>query len=138
MARTVRVDIVTPDKLAYSGDVNMVIARATDGDLGVLPGHVPLIAALNTWPLRLLTADGEHQISLCGGFIEVQPEKVTILASCAELPEEIDVERAEAAKKRAEERLSAASSEVDEARAHAALSRAIVRLKVASFGAKHH
>ena len=72
MARTVRVDIVTPDKLAYSGDVNMVIARATDGDLGVLPGHVPLIAALNTWPLRLLTADGEHQISLCGGFIEVQ------------------------------------------------------------------
>lgn len=137
MAKTIRVDIVTPDRLAYSGDVNMVIARATDGDLGILPRHVPLIAALDTWPLRLLIDETEHQVSLCGGFIEVQPEKVTILAGCAELPEEIDAERAEAAKKRAEERLASKSGDIDLVRAHAALTRAIVRLKVVESAAKH-
>lgn len=137
MAKTIRVDIVTPDRLAYSGDVNMVIARATDGDLGILPRHVPLIAALDTWPLRLLVDETEHQVSLCGGFIEVQPEKVTILAGCAELPEEIDAERAEAAKKRAEERLASKSGDIDLVRAQAALTRAIVRLKVVESAAKH-
>lgn len=133
MAKTVRLDIVTPDKLAYSEDVTMVIARATDGDLGVLPGHVPLIAALGIWPLRLFNDDGEKQISLCGGFIEVQPDKVVILAGCAELPEEIDVPRAEQAKRRAEERLAKHGGDVDVMRAEAALSRAMMRLKVAGF-----
>lgn len=137
MAKTIRVDIVTPDRLAYSGDVNMVIARATDGDLGILPRHVPLIAALDTWPLRLLIDETEHQVSLCGGFIEVQPEKITILAGCAELPEEIDVERAEAAKQRAEERLAAKSGDIDMVRAQASLTRAVVRLQVVEFAAKH-
>jgi len=130
VAKTVRLDIVTPDKLAYSADVTMVIARATDGDLGVLPGHVPLIAALQIWPLRVFVEGVEKLISLCGGFIEVQPDKVTILAGCAELPEEIDVTRAEQAKHRAEERLAAHDGHIDLTRAHAALTRAITRLKV--------
>ncbi len=130
MAKTVRLDIVTPDKLAFSADVTMVIARATDGDLGILPGHVPLIAALNIWPLRLFTDEGEKLLSLCGGFIEVQPDKVIILASCAELPEEIDVSRAEQAKRRAEERLAKHDGDIDTTRAHAALTRAMTRLKV--------
>lgn len=130
---TVRLDIVTPEKLVYSEDVNMVIARATDGDLGVLPGHAPLIAGLAVWPLRVLKEDGEHHIAICGGFIEVQPKKVTILASCAELSGEIDVARAKAARARAEDRLSGERADIDVARAEAALKRAMMRLQVAEY-----
>jgi F-type H+-transporting ATPase subunit epsilon len=131
MAKTIRLDIVTPDKVAYSEDVNMVIARATNGDLGILPGHAPLIAGLDIWPLRVITDEGEIEIVLCSGFIEVRPEKVTILAACAELPETIDIARAEAARERAESRLKAADDSIDVTRAEAALRRAIVRLRVA-------
>jgi len=131
MAKTIRLDIVTPDKVAYSEDVNMVIARATNGDLGILPGHAPLIAGLDIWPLRVITDEGEIEIVLCSGFIEVRPEKVTILAACAELPETIDIARAEAARERAESRLKTADASIDVTRAEAALRRAIVRLRVA-------
>jgi F-type H+-transporting ATPase subunit epsilon len=131
MANQIRLDIVTPERIVYSSDVNMVIARATDGDIGILPGHAPLVAGLDIWPLRVLTEEGEIHISLCSGFIEVRPEKVTILAACAELPEEIDVKRAEAAKTRAESRLKEATPEIDVDRAEAALRRALTRLRVA-------
>jgi len=131
MANQIRLDIVTPERIVYSADVNMVIARATDGDIGILPGHAPLIAGLDIWPLRVLTEESEIQIALCSGFIEVRPEKVTILAACAELPEEIDAQRAAAAKARAENRLKEAVAEIDTDRAEAALRRALVRLRVA-------
>ncbi|WP_425058642.1 ATP synthase epsilon chain [Sporomusa carbonis] len=131
MANKIRLDIVTPDRVVYSEDVNMVIARATDGDLGILPGHAPLIAGLEIWPLRVLKDDGEQLLSLCGGFIEVRPQKITVLASCAELPEEIDVTRAEAAKERAESRLKGGMPDIDVHRAEMALKRAMMRLKVA-------
>ncbi len=134
MANKIRLDIVTPERIVYSEDVNMVIARATDGDLGVLPGHAPLVAGLDVWPLRILQDEGERQISVCGGFIEVRPDKVTILASCAELPEEIDVKRAEEARARAEGRIKDAGPDIDMARAEAALQRALVRLRVAETG----
>ncbi|BBB91531.1 MAG TPA: F0F1 ATP synthase subunit epsilon [Methylomusa anaerophila] len=132
MANKIRLDIVTPERMVYSEDVNMVIARATDGDLGVLPGHVPLIAGLDIWPLRILQDEGEAQVAVCGGFIEVRPQKITILAGCAELPGEIDIERAEAAKERAEARLKSQGPDIDVLRAESALRRAIVRLKVGS------
>jgi len=133
MANKIRLDIVTPDRMVYSEDVNMVIARATDGDLGILPGHAPLIAGLEIWPLRIQTDEGEQLFSVCSGFIEVRPQKITVLAGCAELPEEIDIKRAESAKERAERRLKEAggSSDVDVRRAEVALKRAMVRLKVA-------
>ena len=131
MAKKIRLDIVTPEKMAYSEDINMVIARTTAGDIGVLPGHAPLIAGLAVWPLRILNDDGESQMAICGGFIEVQPEKITILAGCAELPEEIDVSRAESAKERAENRLKESREDIDVERAHIALKRALVRLRVA-------
>ncbi|SDF31018.1 F-type H+-transporting ATPase subunit epsilon, partial [Sporomusa acidovorans] len=127
---TIRLDIVTPDRMVYSADVNMVIARATDGDLGILPGHAPLIAGLDIWPLRIQTDEGEQQFALCGGFIEVRPQKITILASCAELPAEIDIERAESAKERAENRLRSPLPDTDVRRAEVALKRAMMRLKV--------
>ena len=101
MAKTFRLDIVTPECVCYSDDVNMVIVRATDGDLGVLAGHAPLVAGLDIWPMRILKDEGETLVSICSGFIEVTPEKVTVLATCAELPESIDVSRAEAARERA-------------------------------------
>jgi F-type H+-transporting ATPase subunit epsilon len=131
VAKKIRLDVVTSEKIAYSQDVNMVIARATDGDLGILPGHTPLIAGLAIWPLRILTDDGEKQISVCSGFIEVQPGKVTVLAGCAELPGEIDVDRAAAAKARAEQRLAGREEGIDVSRAEVALQRAVVRLRVA-------
>ena len=131
MAKTMRLDIVTPEKMAYSDEVSMVIARATDGDIGILPGHAPLIAGLDIWPLRIIKDGAETQVSICGGFIEVQPDKVTVLAGCAELPEDIDVERAVSAKERAASRLKALGPEVDATRAEAALHRALVRLRVA-------
>lgn len=131
MAGTIRLDIVTPERIVYSEDVSMVIARATDGDLGVLPGHAPLVAGLDIWPLRIIKDGAENQISVCSGFIEVKPDKVTVLAACAELPEDIDVKRAEAAKTRAEGRIREARPDIDMARAEAALRRAIIRLRVA-------
>jgi F-type H+-transporting ATPase subunit epsilon len=134
VANKIRLDIVTPERIVYSEDVNMVIARATDGDIGILPGHAPLVAGMDIWPLRILQDEGERQISVCGGFIEVRPEKVTILASCAELPDEIDVKRAEASKARAENRIKTAAPDIDMARAEAALRRALVRLRVAESG----
>lgn len=132
MAKKIRLDIVTPEKVACSQEVNMVIARTTAGDIGILPGHAPLIAGLDIWPLRLMTDDGEKQLSVCGGFIEVRPEKITILGNCVELPEDIDVERAQAAKTRAETRLKAGEN-IDAVRAEAALKRAMARLRVAEF-----
>ena len=130
MAKKIRLDIVTPEKVAYSEDVGMVIARTIAGDIGILPGHAPLLAALSIAPLRIITDEVEMQISMCGGFIEVQPEKITILANCAELPDEIDVARAETAKQRAESRLQGSKDDVDVARAELALKRAIIRLTV--------
>lgn len=128
MANKIRLDIVTPERIIYSEDVNMVIARATDGDIGVLPGHAPLIAGLDIWPLRVINDEGESRIAVCGGFLEVLPHKVTILADIANLSDEIDVERALAAKGRAEARLKS-GEDVDIYRAQASLKRAMARLK---------
>lgn len=137
MAKTVRLDIVTPEKIALSEDVTMVIARASDGDLGIMPGHAPLIAGLDIWPVRVMRESGEFQISVSGGFIEVQPDKITILAATAELPEQIDPKRAQAAKERAEDRLKGRSGDFDLNRAELALRRAIMRLRVAEHGGKY-
>lgn len=131
MAATIRLEILTPNRLVYDRDVQMVIARATDGEIGILPGHVPLIAGLAFAPLRAKTEDGEQQFAVCGGFMEVQPEKVTVLAATAEIAEEIDVKRAVEAKTRAEKFLNSCDGGVDYARAELALKRALVRLKTA-------
>jgi F-type H+-transporting ATPase subunit epsilon len=132
MAKTLRLDIVTPERVVYSNDkISMVIARAIDGEIGILPGHAPLITALDIAPLRIRQEETEIQICLCGGFMDVQNNQVTILARVAELPGEIDVKRAEEARNRAESRLRGRSEDIDLHRAEAALHRALVRLKVA-------
>jgi F-type H+-transporting ATPase subunit epsilon len=129
--KTVKVNIVTPDGPVYEADIEMVSVRAESGELGILPGHIPTVAPLQTGAVRLKKNGQQEQVAVTGGFLEVRPDEVNILAQAAETAEGIDVERAQAAKKRAEERLRKASDEVDSVRAELALKRAINRLNVA-------
>ena len=126
------VEIVTPERKVYENEVNMVIARGGDGDLGIMAGHVPVVTTLKVSQLRLKTDQGDQVIAVSGGFLEVKPEKVTVLAEAAELPEEIDVDRAARAKERAERRLNEKGNDsLDTARAEMALHRAINRIATA-------
>lgn len=130
-----QLEIVSPDKMVYQAEVSMVIVRSTDGELGILPHHLPLITGLVPHVMRVKIDDREELIAVAGGFMEVQPEKVTILASAAETPIEIDVLRAQQAYQRAKARIdtfhahNAESKELDFERAKAALDRAVARLK---------
>ena len=126
-----KLDIVTVERLVYSQDVDMVIAPGIDGELGILPRHAPLLTALAYGELRAKRGTEEDSFAIGGGFMEVQPDHVTVLADAAEYAEEIDIERAEAARRRAEENLQAIEDEVDYTKAVAALRRSLVRIKVA-------
>lgn len=133
---TIKLEIVSPDRVVYTADINMLIVRSTAGELGILPHHAPLVTGLVPHAMRVKIDGAESLVAVSGGFMEVQPEKITVLASAAELPVEIDVLRAqkayERAKKRLEEFKSCASSAecpVDGKRAEAALHRAMARLK---------
>lgn len=126
------VEIVTPERKVYENEVNMIIARGGDGDLGIMAGHVPVVTTLKVSHLRLKTDQGDQVIAVSGGFLEVKPDKVTVLAEAAELPEEIDVDRAARAKERAERRLNEKGNDnLDTARAEMALHRAINRIAAA-------
>jgi F-type H+-transporting ATPase subunit epsilon len=135
MDKTLQLDIVTPDKLVLSKQVEYVGVHGSEGDFGVLPGHVPLLSALAIGALYY-TIDGKKKGAfVSGGFAEVSGGKVTILAESAELAEHIDLERAMEARTRAEKRLALqgqGAGDVDADRAHAALVRAINRLNVHS------
>ena len=131
MAASLHLDIVTPERVVYSSDdITMLVVRAIDGETGILPNHSPLVTALDIAPLRIKKGETETQIAVCGGFLDVSNNQVTVLAACAELASEIDVLRAEEAKVRAERRLQQQTAEIDVRRAEAALRRALVRLKV--------
>jgi len=128
-----KLDIVTAERAIYSGDVDMVIAPGVEGQLGILPHHAPLMTTLQAGELRVKKGGEELSLAISGGFLEVRPDRVVILADAAERVEEIDVARAEAAKRRAQERLAERRAPgVNEARAEAALHRSLARLKVAS------
>jgi F-type H+-transporting ATPase subunit epsilon len=127
----IRLDVVTAERLVYSDDVDIVIIPGLDGEMAVLPRHAPLMTMLQPGELRARKGQEEYSLVVTGGFVEVRPDRVTVLADGAERAEEIDISRAEAAKKRAEERLTRHMPEVDVARAEAALRRSITRLKVA-------
>jgi F-type H+-transporting ATPase subunit epsilon len=127
-----RLDIVTVERLAYSEEVDMVIAPGIEGELGILPRHAPLMTALTYGELRVKRGGEEESFAISGGFMEVRPDQVTVLADTAERADEIDLERAEAARRRAAERLGdRARNDIDFARADAALHRSITRIKVA-------
>ncbi len=127
----IKLDVVTAERLVYSDEVDIVVAPGIEGELAILPHHAPLMTMLLPGELRIRKGVDEQSLVITGGFLEVRPDRVTILADAAERAEEIDIARAEAAKKRAEERLTKRTSEVDLARAEAALQRSLARLKVA-------
>ncbi|GGA64359.1 F0F1 ATP synthase subunit epsilon [Ornithinibacillus halotolerans] len=129
--KTLTVSVVTPDGPVLEDTYEMVSLKAENGELGILPGHIPLVAPLAISAVRLKRDSGEEKLAINGGFLEVRPEKVTILAQSAEKPQDIDVNRAEAAKKRAEDRLQSKDDHIDRLRAELALRRATNRLDVA-------
>ena len=126
----IKVDIVTAEQLVYSEDVDVVIVPGVDGEMAILPSHAPLMTMIKPGELRLKTGVEEILMAVTGGFLEVRPDRITILADAAERAEDIDISRAEAAKRRAEERLKGAVTEVDTARAEASLRRSLIRLQV--------
>jgi F-type H+-transporting ATPase subunit epsilon len=130
--KTIKVSVVTPDGPVYESDVEMVSTKAQSGELGILPGHIPMVAPLAVGVVRM-KKNGKDQdlVTVSGGFLEVRPDKVTILAQAAERAEDIDVERAQKAKERAEQRLRDQKIEdIDFRRAELALQRAVNRLTV--------
>ena len=124
-------EIVTAERLVYSADVDVVVAPGIEGQLGILPQHAPLMTMLQPGELMVRQDGEEHSIFVSGGFLEVQGDKVTVLADTAERAEEIDIARAEEAKLRAEQRIALPSTEADHARVQAAMLRSLMRLKVA-------
>ncbi|MBS8265572.1 MULTISPECIES: F0F1 ATP synthase subunit epsilon [Mesobacillus] len=130
--KTIKVSVVTPDGPVYESDVEMVSTKASTGELGILPGHIPMVAPLQIGAVRLKNGSNNEFIAVSGGFLEVRPEQVTILAQSAEQSSEIDLERALKAKERAEQRLRERQQEnIDFKRAELALQRAINRISVA-------
>lgn len=122
--------IITPDRVFYENTVEMVEFNTTEGQIGVLPGHIPLTVIVKPGILTIHEAEGEKMAALHAGFAEILPEGITILAEVIEWPEEIDQGRAEAALHRAEERLHSKTPETDIARAETALLRAVARIQV--------
>ena len=122
--------IITPDRMFYEGDVDMVEFNTTEGEIGVLPGHIPLTVIVKPGILVITEKEGQKEAALHAGFAEILPEGITILAEIIEWPEEIDEHRAEEAMNRAKERLASKTPETDIARAETALQRAMARINV--------
>ena len=125
-----KLDIVTPERTAFSGAVESLRAPGSDGGFGVLARHAPMLAALAVGQLAFVVDGQRQEMAISGGFAEVLRDSVTVLAETAESPEEIDIARAQAARDRAQERLHR-QAEFDPERARAALMRALNRLHIA-------
>ncbi len=127
--KNITVEIVTPERVVFSEQVDFVVVPGIEGYLGVLPMHAPIVSGLNIGILKVITGGKETKLATSGGFMEVNNDKVVILAETAERSDEIDVSRAKAARERAEQRLASRTHDVDVARAEMALRRALIRLK---------
>jgi F-type H+-transporting ATPase subunit epsilon len=128
---TFKLEIVTAERMIFSDDVSAVLAWGVEGQLGILPHHAPLMTMLQPGDLMIRKDKEEEYLAISGGFLEVRPDKVIILADACERIDEIDIARAEEAKRRAQETLKAGPLTVDAASAQAALRRSLARLKVA-------
>lgn len=128
---TFLLEIVTPERIVYAQDVDMVVARGVEGELGILPNHIPLVTPLQIAPVKIKKGNSEELVAVNGGFMEVRKDKVVILAETAELPDDINVDRAREALERAEKRLKdQKTDDLDHLRAEMALKRAINRIEV--------
>ena len=132
MAEKLLLEVVTPQKAVVSEEAEIVVAPGTEGEFGALKGHTTFLTALKTGTLRYKDASGKERVLFInGGFAEVLPDKVTILAESAERRKDIDLARAQEAKARAEKRLADKAADLDFTRAQAALQRAIYRIRIA-------
>jgi F-type H+-transporting ATPase subunit epsilon len=128
----IHLEIVTPEKLAYEGDVDSVQVPGSEGELGILPHHAPLISTLGAGELRLRTGNQEESFAIVGGFLQVLPDKVVVMAETADMASEIDLEKAKEARRSAEKALETGFvEEADLAAARAALQTALIRISVA-------
>ena len=132
----IRLEIISAERVVYSEDVDIVVAPGIQGQLGILPHHAPLMTMLQPGELMVRRNNEEESIFVSGGFLEVRGDKVVVLADVAERADEIDIARAEAAKRRAEEGIAQHPAHMDHARAEAALLRSMIRLRVAEKGRK--
>lgn len=128
--KTTVVNIVTPDGPVYDSEVSMVIVKTVTGEMGILHGHIPTVAPLAVSAVRLKKDNSTDIVAVSGGFVEVRPDKVTILTPSAEIAENIDVARAKEAVKRAEQRLQSKQDDIDFKRAELSLKRAMNRINV--------
>jgi F-type H+-transporting ATPase subunit epsilon len=126
-----QLEIVSPERRAFADEVDMVIVPGIDGQLGILPHHTRLISALGIGELRIKKGGTEQILFISGGFVEVRPDKVVVMADLAEHSDEIDEQRAVEARKRAEAELEQARAPADIARVRAALQTALMRERIA-------
>ncbi|MEJ2641891.1 MAG: F0F1 ATP synthase subunit epsilon [Desulfobacteraceae bacterium] len=132
MADNILLEVVTPERSVVSEQVQIAMAPGSLGEFGVLSGHTPFLTSLKVGTLKYTDAGGqERAVFVSGGFAEALPDRVTVLAESAERRKEIDVQRAQAARQRAEERLEKEADDIDYIRAKAALERALHRLRLA-------
>jgi F-type H+-transporting ATPase subunit epsilon len=129
---TLQLEVITAEREVLSEEVEMVVAPGREGELGILPRHAPLLTSLQPGELRARKPGGEEIIlAVHGGFLEVLPDRVIVLADAAEEADEIDIARAEEARRRAQDRLAHPETQLDLGRAQASLQRAMVRLRIA-------
>ena len=125
-------EIVTPERLVYQGDVDALVCPGIEGELGILPHHAPLLTTLGFGELRIRTGGQEESFAIAGGFLQVRPDKVVVMAETADLASEIDLEAAEQARRDAERTLAEGFVEsADLARARASMERALLHIRVA-------
>lgn len=130
MADVMKLQIITPQERFYEGDVSMVELTTTEGNIGVYPNHIPLTAVVSPGVLKIHEGGEVKEAALMSGFLTILPESVTVMAEVVEWPDEIDFNRAENARVRAERRLSSHDGSLDVLRAEMALKRALVRLEL--------
>ncbi|HEV2006928.1 MAG TPA: F0F1 ATP synthase subunit epsilon [Candidatus Limnocylindrales bacterium] len=125
-------EIVTPERLAYSGEVDAVVLPGSEGELGVLPHHAPLVSTLGVGELRYRKGGEEESFAIVGGFVQVRPDRVVVMAETADMASEIDLEKAQEAKREAERTIETGSHDgADLAVARAELQQALLRIRVA-------
>ena len=129
--KTFNLQIISPTRVFFNEAVDMVEMKTTEGEIGVLAGHIPLTTILEPGVLRIKADGNVKEAALHDGFVQIQKDKVTVLAESCEWPDEIDANRARKAKERAERRLTSGSKEVDMVRAELALKKALIRIDLA-------
>jgi F-type H+-transporting ATPase subunit epsilon len=132
MADKLNLEVITPERLVLREEVDEVVAPGLTGELGILPDHTPLISQLKTGVLSYRQGNQNRRMHVSGGFIEVSSDSVSVLSDVAEKPEEIDINRAQRAKERAERRLASRGDDIDFNRAELKLQRAMIRIQVGS------